>query len=152
MRPTVEQQIRSRSVEKDDLLNFVNRELLLWARQTRQATNYINRQQASYTTPGDGTFTTIWTSQDVASGTAVRMEARVVARGATDRSAFIADALFYNNGTVTQEGATAAVYVQNAALTGIRFIIVSNHVELQVADAGTESVQWIAVIDAQVVP
>lgn len=154
MIPTVIKAMRgSNPPTEKELTYWAGKELLPFLGQVRQALNYISRQQATQTTEATATPTTIWTSEDVAVGTAVRIDAYVVAYGTVDRSAFNIIGLFYNNGTFAQEGVTFAAYTQNAGGGfAVQFVVVANHVELQVQDDGVSTVDWNAVIDAQVSP
>lgn len=152
--PTVQKAMRPSEPPEPETLNvWARRELLPFLVQVRQALNYICRQQAAQTTQATATPTTIWSSADLAIGTAVRIDAFIVAYGTIDRSAFNITGLFYNNGTTAQEGVTFAAYTQNAGGGfAVQFVVVSNHVELQVQDDGVSVVDWNAVIDAQVAP
>lgn len=154
MRPTVAQPLRTRGVSVQDAASFddfMTKEFLLWARQTRQATNYMSREKATFTTVGTAAYTTIWSSIDMAVGSVVRLEARVVGNQTSDRGTFIVAAFFRNDGVVAQEGATATIYAENPAGYAIRFLVVSNHIDLQVRDAGAATA-WSAVIDGHEVP
>lgn len=142
MRPSVEQQLRSRPVDQNDLLVFVNRELMPWARQTRAVTNMMFQGRAQLPTSGTGVFTALYTSPDLAVGKTWLIDATVMAYTDTQRSAWIIRGLFYNQGTVTQEGVTTAVYTQTAAAFAVQFAVVSNHVEVQVQDDGALSPTW----------
>jgi len=142
LRPTVEQQLRSRAVEKDDVIVFLNREALPFMRQSRQALNQTYLARFFTTTAATATYTTIWTSPDLAVGKVWDVEAEFMARATGARSAWIIKGLFYNEGTVTQEGATFAIYTQSTAAFNVQFAIVGNHVEAQVQDDGVLTVSW----------
>lgn len=152
MTPTIIRGLRGLPVPPDQFQSWVNDELLVILRQFRQAHNYLARQKATFTTAATGVFTTIWSSADIAVGTAVRIDSNILGVTATDQAAFTITALFFNNGTLQQDGATAAGFTQNGAGYAVQFLIVNNHVEVQAKDAGTDTVNWTAVIDAQVGP
>lgn len=142
MRPTVEQQLRSRPVEERDSLVFLNREALPYMRQARQALNQTYIARFFTTTAGTGAFTTIWTSPDLAVGKVWTVQAQIMARATGARSVWIIQGTFYNDATVTQEGVTFAIYTQSTAAFAVQFAVVSNHVEAQVQDNAALTVQW----------
>ena len=147
MIPTVLKPIRD-NVTKDQFEPWFNRELIPLLLQMRQALNYWSVQSAAYTTAATGTMTTIWTSADVAVDSSILVKTTVmgIATGAT--SAFEITGLFRNPGTFAQDGTTAAIYTQNTASFAVQYLVVDNHIELQVEDDGALSVDWTAVISA----
>ena len=151
MTPTVQRQLRKRQVTTNDLTPWAIEELFPLLSEMRQALNYLATQNPPpFTTAGTGVFTTVWSSADVASGTAVRIDARVIGTASANRSAFTITGLFYNTGAgTTQEGVTSAGYTQNAAGFAVQFAVSSNHIELQVKDAGGLTVSWDAYVEAQ---
>lgn len=150
MIPTVSRPLRTKPVTTDNLSSWAREELLPLLQQVRQSANYIARQQATIITAGTAAFTTIWVSADLADGAAVRFDAQIlgVAFNLTDKAMFTITGLFFNSGTVQQEPATVVGPTINPAGYVVRFLIVLNHIEVQVQDAGT-SVNWTVVIDAQ---
>jgi hypothetical protein len=142
VRPTVEQQLRTRYVEASDYLVFLNREALPFMRQARQAINQTYCSRFVTATTGTGVFTTIWTSPDLAVGKVWFVEATIMARATGARGAWMIQGLFYNDGAVAQEGATFAAFTITSAAFNVQFAIVGNHVEAQVQDNGVLTVQW----------
>lgn len=151
MNATVPYGLRTRSVSQvGGLLSWVNHEAIPVLDQSRRALNYTFRVASSVTTAATGTFTTIWASDAARPGTAWLCEARIIGRGSTTaRSGFIIRGLFYNDGTLTQEGATSAEYTQNAGGFAVQFAIdtTTNKLGVQVKDAGGLTVVWRAIID-----
>lgn len=154
MNPTIQRQVRNRPVTKDDLTTWANQELLPFLQQTKRVLDQVYVTAASFPTAGTGAFTTVWTSPDLAVGFDWFIEATIMAHGTagTARSTWIIQGLFYNNGTVTQEGVTFAAYTQSAAAFNVRFLVVANHVEVQVQDDGALSVGWQAWIALRETP
>lgn len=152
MIPTVQRGVRKQPVAENEYDTWINREVLPFLAQVRQALNYVNRQQATISTAATATFTTIWSSADLGVNTAVRLDAYIQGIATAARAAFTITGLFYNNGATAQEGATVAGYTQNAAGYAVRYQVVGNHIDVQVQDAGVATVNWTAVIDAQVAP
>lgn len=152
MIPTVIRGVRKQPVAESEYDTWINREVIPFMQQVRQGINYINRQQATISTAATATFTTIWSSDDLAVNTAARLDAYIQGLTTTARAAFTITGLFYNNGATAQEGVTVAGYTQNAAGYAVRYLVVGNHIDVQVQDAGIATVNWTAVIDAQVAP
>jgi hypothetical protein len=147
MIPTVLRPIRDQ-VPKDQFEPWVNRELIPLLLQVRQALNYYSVASATYTTAGTGTMTTVWTSADVAVGSSILVDTTVlgIATGAT--SAFKITGLFRNPGTFAQEGTTTAGYTQNTASFAVQYLVVDDHLEVQVQDDGALDVEWTAIVSA----
>lgn len=140
---------RQAETDNGDFSSWMNEELIPLIALMRQALNYTSIASANFPTAGTGTFTTVWASADISVGSAVLIDATIVGVASTARSAFKITGLFYSTGTTAQEGATVAGYTQNAAGFAVQFLVVSNHVELQVKDAGGLHVDWDALITAQ---
>lgn len=140
---------RSRGIERADQLQvWANREVIPSLLDFARALNRRFSISARITTAGTGAFTPIWTSPDLHDQRTWLIEATVIGRGgATARSAFVRRAFFSRETTLAQEGATSAVYTQNAGGFGIQFSVVSNHVTLDVQDAGGLTVQWLAFVE-----
>lgn len=147
MIPTVLKPLRDR-VPKAEFEPWVNKELIPFLSQVRQALNYTSVVAADITTAATGVMTTIWSSQDVAVGSSVLVDTTIIgiATGAT--SAFKVTALFRNGGTFAQEGATFAGYTQNAAGFAVQYLVVGNHFDVQVQDDGALDVEWTAIVSA----
>lgn len=145
MIPTIIKPLRT-EVQKEQIQPWLNRELLPFLSQVRQALNYYSVQSASYTTAGTGTMTTVWSSQDVAVGSSILVDTTVlgIATGAT--SAFKITGLFRNPSTFAQEGATYAPYTQNTAGFAVQYLVSDNHFEVQVQDDGALDVEWTAIV------
>ena len=152
MIPTISKALRD-SIPEEQYQLWIHRELLPFLSQVRQALNY--KAVASVSTfPTDGTSvdTTIWSSVDLAVGTAVRIDSDVIGWDGSEPCAFTITGLFFNDGPAgtQQMGATAAGYTQNSLGLSVSYLIVGNHIDLQVNDAGNVET-WTAVITAQVV-
>lgn len=152
MIPTITRPLRD-TIPDDQYQPWIHKELLPFLSQARQALNYkAVASVPSFPTDGTSVATTIWSSTDLAVGTAVRLDADVIGWDGSEPCAFTITALFFNDGPAgTQQiGATAAGYTQNTLGLSVDFLIVGNHIELQVNDAGNVE-EWTAVITAQVV-
>jgi hypothetical protein len=145
---TLTRGLRQRNVDTNDLTYWANKELIPLLAQVVQALSYISRVQATISTAGTSTFTTIWSSADIPVGGVLRLDVHVIGADSGNRAAFEKIGLFFNDGTTAQEGVTATIWSENGPGYGVQFLIVSNHIDLQVADAGA-STSWTAVIDAQ---
>ncbi len=153
MRPTVEQQLRTRGVQGNEIVHWINREASPFLAQSRQAQNQTYRARFSTTTAGTGVATAIWASSpDIAVGKVWLIEATVMARATGARSAWIIRAVFYNDGTVTQEGVTDVVYTQSAAAFSPAFLIDGNHIGVTVTDDGALTVDWQCWIELRETP
>jgi len=152
MLPTISKQLRNKRISSDDVPKWTGEELLPFLQQIKRVLDEIYQANFFTTTLATGVFTTIWTSPDLAVGFDWFIEAHITGHEATARSTFIIDAFFYNDGTVAQEGATLAVYTQNTASFDVQFLIVGNHIELQVQDAGGLTVEWQAWIALRETP
>lgn len=148
MTPTLSRPLRKIGVKTEQFQPWVELELLPALREVQQALNYTAVSKATIPTDGTGTVTTIWSSQDIANGTAVMIDASVVAVATAARSAFKVAALFRNTGLVAQEGATATIYAQDVSGIAVTFAVVASHVELRVNDTGVGAFNWVAVISA----
>ena len=146
MTPTVPRQLRKIQVTPENLTTWTAIELLPLLNQMRQGLNYVARQQASWSTTGDGLFHTIWTSDDLAVNTAVRFTVDAIGFEAGDQSSVSLAYLFFNDGVVHLDSNTTFVNL-NSAGYGYQFVIVGNHVEFQVSDVGSP-VNFTAIIDA----
>ena len=142
MNPTIQRQLRNKAVTSADLTTWATTELLPWGQQVARVLNQVYVTAASFPTAGTGTFTTVWTSPDLAVGFDWFIEATIMAHASTARSAWIIQGLFTNPGTVAQEGVTATPYTQSVAAFAVQFLVVSNHVEVQVQDNGALAVGW----------
>ena len=148
MIPTVQKGLRLQPIPQDEFAAWSQKELIPFLSQVRQGLNYIGRVQATFQTDGSGGLHTVWTSADVAVGQAITLTAYVmgIETGGTQRGTKTIVALFGNDGTFAQTGATTALYTNNAPGYVIQFTVVANHVELQVQDAGNTT-NWVAVVD-----
>ncbi len=151
MNATVPWPIRTRAVGQGEAMRWINFEALPVMRQMRQALNATYQAPFFTTTAGTGVATPIWASSpDIADGTAWLVEATVMARSGTSaRSAWVIRGLFYNDGTVTQEGVTDAVYTQSAAAFAVAFAIDGNHIGVTVTDDGALTVEWQSWIEVK---
>lgn len=154
MTPTVELGVRTRGVSEPDLIRFINYELLPLVIQVRSALNYKSvANVTAFQTFATAADTTIWSSADIAKGSAVRIDADVMGSTASlsAKACVTISGLFFNDGTTQQEGATITVVSNNTPAFVIGFLVVDNHVELQVQDTGL-TVTWSAIVTSQEVP
>lgn len=147
MIPTVLKPLRDR-VPQDQFEPWVNKELIPFLAQVRQALNYTSVVAANITTAATGVMTTIWSSQDIAVGSSVLLDTTIMAIATGATSAFKITGTFRNPGTFAQEGATSAPYTQNAAGFAVQYLVVDNHIEVQVQDDGALDVEWTAIMSA----
>ena len=149
MIPTITKPLRGRLVyrSQDELNEWFNQELLPFLSQVRQVLNYDATVRQTITTAATGTFTTIWTSADVAVGQTVIVDAEIMGIATGASSAFRVTGLFRNPGTFAQEGATSAPFTQNTAGFAVQFLVSDNHIELQVKDDGALDVSWEATLE-----
>lgn len=154
MIPTVQRQIRKIAVVPENLRTWAGEELIPFLAEVRQALNFKGTQSIPpFVTSGTGVATTIWESADIGEGSAIRIDADAmgVTSSASAKGCVTISGLFYNDGTTQQEGATATILSNNPDGFGFSFLVVGNHVELQVNDTGL-TVTWRAVISAQEAP
>ena len=135
-------------VPQDQFEPWVNRELLPLLAQMRQALNYYNVTAVTFPTAATGVMTTVWSSTDIAVGSSFLIETTIVGTATTAASAFKITGFFRNPGTFAQEGTTAAIYTQNTASFAVQYLVVNNHLEVQVQDDGALDVSWTAVMSA----
>jgi len=140
--PTIERLVRTKAVTPEDLPQWAAYEAIPWMQEVKRLLDQVYVTARSLPTAGTGVFTTVWTSPDLAEGFDWMLEARIMAHASTARSSWIIEGLFYNDGTVQQAGATFAVYTQTTAAFDVQFLIVDNHIEVQVQDDGILSPQW----------
>lgn len=154
MIPTVEKPVRKVPVTPENLSAWAREELIPFLSEVRQALNFkATNSIPPFNTAATGVDTTIWASADIGEGTAVRIDADVmgVDSSLSAKASVTISGLFYNDGTTQQEGATATILSNNSPGFVIGFLVVGNHVELQVDDTGL-NVTWRAVIAVQEAP
>lgn len=152
MIPTITRGLRQRNIDTGELTYWANKELNPLLAQLIQAANYVSRVQATWTTNASAIDETMWSSQDIAKSTAVRFDVSVTAWASNDRAIFTRTALFFNDGTVQQEDVTLIGPTINNPGWNVKLVIASNHIEIKVNDAGSNTVDWVATIDATVAP
>lgn len=152
MLPTIGKQLRNQPVKSEERETWINKEALPFLQQVKRVLDEIYQANFTTTTLGTGLFTTIWTSPDLAVGFDWFIEATVMAHTAGARSAWVIDGLFANPGAVAQEGGTVSVFTQDASGFNVQFLVVANHIELQVQDAGGLTVIWQAWIELRETP
>lgn len=154
MIPTVSRQLRKRAVTTEDLGAWTRDELIPFLAEVRQGLNYKAVSNVpAFPTDGTSVATTIWKSADLAVGTVVRLDADVIGWDGSEPCALTVTGLFFNDGPSgpQQMGATTAGYTQNSLGLSVDYLIVGNHIELQVDDAGNV-ITWRAVVTAQEAP
>jgi hypothetical protein len=143
--PTIQRSLRTKPVTKDNLADWASQELIPFLGQVKLVADQIYQTATvPFATAHTGAFTTVWTSPDLAVGFDWFIDATIMAHVSTARSAWIIRGMFTNPGVVAQEGATVAVYTQSVAVFAVRFLVVANHVEVQVQDDGALSPTWQA--------
>jgi hypothetical protein len=142
LNPTISRPIRTKPVTTTDLKPWAATELIPLLQEVKGVLDQVYVTALSLPTSATGTFTTVWSSPDLAVGFDWFIEATIMAHTTGARSTWIIQGLFYNNGTVTQEGVTFAAYTQSAAAFNVRFLVVSNHIDVQVQDDGALSPDW----------
>jgi hypothetical protein len=153
VKATVEKPVRSRSVNQTDIIQAANREWIPLMLQLRAASNLYFVGEFFTTTAGTGAWTTVYSSEDLASGFMWDVEALILAKsGTTAQSAWTIRGLFSNNGTVAQQGATTSVYTNTVAVFAVRFTVTANHITVDVQDDGALDVDWVCVIQTKECP
>lgn len=147
MIPTIIKPLRD-NIRKEEIQPWLNRELVPFLAQVRQALNYTNVVSASLPTAATGVMTTVWSSSDIAVGSSFLVDTTVIAIATGATSAFKITGLFRNPGTFAQEGVTSAGYTQNTAGFAVQYLVVDNHLEVQVQDDGALDVEWTAIVNA----
>lgn len=148
MNPTIGRSLRTKAVTPDNLTSWASDELIPFLQATKQVLDQVCQTATSpFATAHTGAFTTVWSSPDLAVGFDWLIDVEIMAHVSIARSAWIIRGLFYNGGTVLQEGATVAVYTQSVSAFAVRFLIVANHIEVQVQDDGVLSPTWQAWIN-----
>lgn len=138
MRQTVDFPVSSRDVLRDEQVReWVNREALPVLRQARAALNVESVTGYVLASTGSAAFERIWTSDAVPVNSVWLVECRVTGRNATDRAAYVLRGLFFNEGTVTQQGATQVDYSEESS-GGLdaRLVVDGSRVAADVRDAG----------------
>lgn len=153
MTPTITKPLQQRLIYRtpEELNDWFNKQLLPFLGQVRQAANYVGTNQQSTQTAATGTFATIWSSADVAAGQSVLIDATIMAvdTTVTSTAVFKITGTFFNAGVLLQEGLTVAGYTQNSPGFAVQFLVVANHVEVQVQDDGALTVNWQATVGTQ---
>ena len=147
MRQTVERPVSSRDVLRDEQVrDWVNREALPVLREAREALNAESVTSYRLTSTGSAGFERIWTSDAIALDTVWLVECRVTGRNAGDRAAYVLRGLFFNSGTVTQQGATQVDYSEESS-GGLdaRLVVDGVAVAADVRDVGV-AIDWVAVV------
>lgn len=142
MNPTIDRPLRTKLVTTDNLSDWAGVEIIPWMQEVKRLLDQTYVTARSLPTSGTGVFTTVYSSPDLAVGFDWMLEARIMAHATGARSSWIIEGLFYNDGTVQQAGATFFVYTQTTAAFDVQFLIVDNHIEVQVQDDGILSPQW----------
>lgn len=150
MRQTVDRQLSTRSISKDDFEVWSNREALPVLRGLLAFANQREHAQSTIQTAHTGVYTTIWTEalpENAAWSVSAHVVARAVAGGAA-RAMYQIAGLFFREagGAVVQEGATS-VLVAIASIGGFnaQFAISGNDLRVQVLDDAVRTVNWTAV-------
>lgn len=152
MNPTVSQPVSLRYPRQEQFETWYQLEggpllsgLYAFANQREHAT-------AKVTTVATGAYTVIW-SEAFPDTTAWYVTAIVSGRataGGIARAAYEFSGLFYSEGALTQEGATASRFsVSSVAFFNARFNIAGQNLQVQVLDDGVRAMNWTAVVIVQ---
>jgi len=150
--PTIERPVRTKKVTPEELPQWSAFEAIPWMQEVKRLLDQVYVTSRSFPTAATGTFTTVYSTPDLAEGFDWMLEARIMAHASSARSSWIIEGLFYNDGTVQQAGATFAIYTQTTAAFNVQFLIVDNHIEVQVQDDGALDVKWRVWIDLRESP
>lgn len=152
MKTTVGRALSERLVgDNDEVVTFLNRELIPLARDMRTVHNLETVQQFMGSSAGTGVFTTLWTSDPMPTDSAWHVTVKCSARstsGAAQQCAYVREAYFANvAGAVAQVGATASISTfETAAAADVQFLVSGQTVLFQVKDDGASVFAWKATV------
>lgn len=150
MKSTVTRALSERQVkDKDDVVPFLNKELIPLAREFRGALNQVVARVVTLTTAATATFTTIWTSDAMPTTSAWHVKVvctAITSAGVAQRCAYVREGYFSNTaGVVAQVGATASISTfESAAAADVQFAVSGQTVLFQVKDNGASTFEWKA--------
>ena len=152
MKTTVGRALSERLVSsQDEVLTYLNRELIPLARDMRTVHNLEAVQQFTGATTATGTFQTLWTSDPMPTNSTWHVMVKCSARsisGAAQQCAYVREAYFANvAGVVAQVGATASLSTfETAAAADVQFLVSGQTVLFQFQDDGVSAFAWKATV------
>lgn len=147
MRNTVRIPLSERDIKDPAAaVDALNKEIRPILRQVRDALNQTTDECPSLETAATGTFTTIWSTPDLRTDSAIQLEALVLGRAPSQTCGYVVRALAYNRaGLVGFQGASTTDFsAESAAACDVQFAISGQTVVLQVKDDGANTYQWRA--------
>ena len=156
MESTVSPPISSREIkeEVEVVAAWANKEAIPVLRELRE---FANAEQVLTTTgvsAGDGAWTTLWVSDPVPTGVAVRVIADVIGKSESEAVCYQRAAFFMNEGgTLDQIDSTEAIWsFESAAGPDVRLQISGQTITLEVQDDGADPFTWNAIVRAFATP
>lgn len=149
MKTTVGRALSERLLgDADEVVTYLNRELIPLARDMRVAHNLEAVQQFTLTTAATGAFATIWTSDPMPTDSTWHVVAKCTGRSASRNCAYVREAYFANiAGSVVQIGATASISTfESAVAADVQFLVSGQTVLFQVKDDTSGTFLWKATI------
>lgn len=150
MKTTVGRALSERQLGKEpqEVVDFMNRELIPLARDMRTAHNLEAVQQFTLSTAATGAFATIWTSDPMPTDSTWHVVVKCQGRSPTQACAYVREAYFANvAGVVAQVGATASISTfETAAAADVQFLVSGQTVLFQCKDDAATTFQWKATI------
>lgn len=152
MKTTVGRALSQRQVDRtEDLVAFVNRELIPLARDMRAAHNLEAVQQFTLSTSGTATFTSIWTSDPMPTNSTWHVRVKCSAMttaGTAQQCAYVREAYFANTaGVVAQVGSAVSISsFETAAAADVQFLVSGQAIKFQVKDDGASTFAWKATV------
>ena len=155
MRLTASTAVSERPVRKDDLERWANDEAVPALARIRRAVNYRSvEREVVVETDGAGTYSRIWTSEELPTNCTVTVEADVcgvtILGHAAERAAYVLRAIFHSiAGTIAQGGATATLSsYETAAGIDVRFGIdaTARTVYLEGRDNAGSAMKFVGVV------
>jgi hypothetical protein len=152
VKPTVTQAVSDRPVDQEDLVDWVNREATPVLAQLRKAANAVGSYQATGRTTGGGGYLTIWTSPELPADATWcvggSVAAMAAAPGGGERAAYLVYCMVTSiAGVVTITGASSLYSAETNAAIDARFGVTGRTAYLEVRDAATAVMDFVAVIE-----
>jgi hypothetical protein len=151
LKSTIDLQLSTRPLEKDDFASWANREAVPMLGRLRKFANQREQIQVVLATNSTGVFTTIW-AETMSDNVSWAVDAHIIARatsGGAARARYEIAGLFFREagGAATQFGATVTVLaIESAAGFDVQFTLGGNDLVLQVQDDAAHTVDWSAVV------
>lgn len=150
METTVSPPVSSREIKEEEVVAWANKEALPVLRELRDFANAEQVAASNVVTVGDGEWSTLWVSDPIPTGVAVRVVADVIGQGDEEAACYQRVAFFRNEGgTLTQIGATQAPWtLETAAGADVRLEVAGQTITLDVRDDGAEAFSWHSIVRA----